>query len=158
MVHAYLTGSLMAACDGSVKQDDATFGYVFSSRQETFIQSGYERVPNTNHHHTSQRAEGAGAVITILSVLQKRFNIQQKGYITIYMDNEGVVEYQSQASIKKGLKVHLASDTDLNMYICHMQKHLNTEIIWEWVKGHQDEKRRSVNSHLKHGLILRQIT
>lgn len=65
--------------------------------------------------------------------------VEQSTSLDVHWDNEGVVEYQSQEDIKKGLKSHLAVDTDINLYIQSLLQDLNLEVTWKWVKGYQDD-------------------
>ena len=141
IVDALCAGDLVAACDGSVRGQTGTYGYVLSTRDDGIRWCGYGRVPDTTTETTSQRAEffGAAAVVTIMSLLQKRINVQSTNTLTTYLDNEGVVDYQKQSEIRKGLKYHLSSDVDIHQYILHLTKHSNIKFEWEWVKGHQDD-------------------
>ena len=143
IIRSLLTHSLYAASDGSVRSNEGAFGYLFTDGDRTYTQKGYGRVPVTQNNITSQRAEfyGAAAVVTILEVLIRRFNIQQRCATTIYLDNRSVTEYQTQGAIKKGLKSHLASDTDIQMYIREVIDRTTLDITWEWVRGHQDDNK-----------------
>ena len=154
IANALMTGNLIAACDGSVKGVEATFGYIFTDKRQTFEYKGYGRVPNTHHKPTSQRAEfyGAASVVLILSILYQRYNIKHRGKIHIYLDNKGVVEYQSQQCIQKGIKNHLASDNDLNIFIRSLLTTMDVDITWAWVKGHQDDIAERKNLSLEANL------
>ena len=140
IVQALLQGQLIAACDGSVKGDAATYGYLFTDKDGSFKAKGYGRVPTTGNNPSSQRAEffGTAAIIIIIKVLHERFKIQQQTSITTYLDNKGVEEYQSAETIKKGLKAHLAKETDINICLKNIIKDINVTFLWKWIKGHQD--------------------
>ena len=141
MIRLIHKGDLVAACDGSVRGDTATYGYVFSDRQGDRQWKGYGRLPTTYHSPTSQRAEfyGVAAVVGVLTVICDQFQVHNPPPLQVYLDNQGVVDYQEESFITKGIKAHLAADTDINLFVKTLLKNIPLDIKFHWVKGHQDD-------------------
>ena len=48
----------------------------------------------------------------------------------VCLDNEGVVDYQTETKIQKGLKHHLSADTDMNIYLKNLLATMDIDIVW----------------------------
>ena len=65
--------------------------------------------------------------------------MDRRTHLQVYLDNKGVIDYLNQSNITKGLKDHLAAETDVNVLERQILRDTNVEFHWEWVKGHQDD-------------------
>ena len=50
-------GEIIAACDGSVKNKQGSYGFIITDKDRTSIIQGYGKVHKVSGEHTSQRAE-----------------------------------------------------------------------------------------------------
>lgn len=140
-------GEMIIASDGSVREH-GTFGYIISNKNRTSTIRGSGKMATPMGALTSQRAEymGAMAITTIAKALWITWGngTQSKKRIPVYIDNKGVVDRLTEGPVRKGIRHHLKSDTDIHQEILRIKDGL--QIDWQWVKGHQDDTEEELST------------
>ena len=141
LINNWQNSTLKAASDGSVKHNSGSFGWIISDDEGNRLVQCKGRA--VGYPMTSYRAEAFGlwSILLFLTRTRALFNIPYSEYITIYCDNDALVEMVNARYAQERPTFPnetLLADWDIRQEI-ELLMDVNHQTI-SWVKGHQDEK------------------